>query len=65
MKCILNDLVQTRLVQITDCDQVLDEFSNFLALSSTVLAFQQFIDTDCLDIIYYNLLSHNQNDIRL
>ena len=57
--------MQTGLVQITDCDQVLDEFGNFLALSLTVTAFQQFTDTDCLDTIYYNLLSGNQNNVQL
>ena len=65
MKCILNHLVQTGLVQITDCDQELDEFSNFLALSFTVSAFQRFTDADRSDAIYYNLLSGNQNFVRL
>ena len=65
IECILNHLVRTSLVQITDCDQVLDEFGNFLALSLPVTAFQQFTDTDRLDTIYYNLLSGNQNNVQL
>ena len=59
MKCILNHLVQSGLVQITDCDQVLHEFSEFLALSSTVSAFTNFTDSDRLDNIYFQLLSGN------
>ena len=59
MKCILNHLVKSGLVQITDCDQVLHEFSEFLALSSTVSAFTNFTDSDRLDNIYFQLLSGN------